>query len=171
MGSGPLFKAYEWRDQFFDDLIKELKRGYQKLGSAVMTARPRALFKTVAQGAKSALSAVMTFASGVASAVMGAVDMAQRALGFLTGGATLVYVFDQEGGQKIAEAPEQGQAEKGRLSKRSGEREISQTEFDQAIASGVGETDASALGAEFVQGVVDNAINMIQAIAGAPAMH
>ena len=130
----------------FDDLIKGAQEGIKKLGSAIMTADLGALFKTVAQGAKSALSAVMTFASGVASAVMGAVDMAQRALGFLTGGATLDPMsLIQEGGQKIAEAQKQGQAEKDALEQQLAKGEISQTEFDQAIASGVGETDASAL--------------------------
>ena len=171
-GIGSAFQKLMSGEISFDDLIKGAQEGIKKLGSAIMTADLGALFKTVAQGAKSALSAVMTFASGVASAVMGAVDMAQRALGFLTGGATLDPMsLIQEGGQKIAEAQKQGQAEKDALEQQLAKGEISQTEFDQAIASGVGETDASALGAEFVQGVVDNAINMIQAIAsGAPAI-
>ena len=152
--------------------FSSLTSGFGNLKDMILDIDLGAVFEDIGMAAVGMARLAVKGLGAIASGVSSVVSAAGDALNFMTGGANLnPMALISEGGAAITAAQEEGAAERAELDQQLESGDISQEEYDKAIAAGVGEVDATQIGADFVQGVVDNAINMIQAIAaGAPAI-
>ena len=161
-------KGGDGAEEALVSLKDKAKEMFESLKDADLGSMFDSFLDKVKSFGKGALAVFASIGNGIKSLVSGF----SSGLDFMTGGANLNPMsMIAEGGSAIQEGKKKGAKEKKALDTQLAKGEISVGEYDKAIASGVGEVDGTQIGSDFVQGVVDNAIDMIQAIAsGAPAI-